>query len=58
VRKAIITARVILHEQAVAQARAARPWYEERSSAAAEASMEELDHAMVQTAEFPEGWSP
>jgi plasmid stabilization system protein ParE len=43
-----------LLEEAIAEARAAREWYEERSPSAAEAFMAELDHALEQIAEFPE----
>jgi len=35
--------KVALHKEAIAEARAAREWYEVRSVAAAEAFMEELD---------------
>lgn len=51
-------ARATLHEEAIAEARAARQWYEERSPAAAEAFLQELDHAIAQIEEFPEGWPP
>ena len=37
--------KVALHKEAIAEARAAREWYEVRSVAAAEAFMEELDRA-------------
>ena len=35
--------KVALHKEAIAEARAAREWYEVRSVSAAEAFMEELD---------------
>ena len=49
-------ARVTLLEEATAEARAARRWYAERSQAAADAFMAELDHAIAQIGEFPEAW--
>jgi len=49
-------ARVTFLEEATAEARAARRWYAERSQAAADAFMEELDHAVARIEEFPEGW--
>ena len=51
-------ARTSLHEEAIAEARAVRRWYEERSPAAAAAFMEELDRAIAQIGEFPEAWPP
>ena len=48
--------RVFLHEEAVAEARAAKEWYEARSAAAAQAFFAELDYAIEQIAELPEGW--
>jgi plasmid stabilization system protein ParE len=40
----------------IAEARAAREWYQERSPAAANAFMKELDHAIEQIAKFPGRW--
>ena len=50
--------RIEIHEEAVAEARAAREWYEARSDAAAAAFMAELDQALEQIAEFPKAWPP
>lgn len=50
--------RVELHEEAIAEARAAREWYAARSPAAADAFMAELDQALQQIAKFPEAWAP
>ena len=50
--------RIELHEEAVAEARAAREWYGARSEAAAEAFMVELGQAVEQIAKFPEAWPP
>ncbi|SRR6266705_5255911 len=47
--------RVALHKDAVAEARAAREWYEVRSVAAAEAFMEELDRIVARIGEYPDG---
>lgn len=47
-----------LLEEATAEARAARLWYAERSQVAADAFMEELDHAVARIEEFPEAWPP
>lgn len=44
---------VRFHPDAIAEAKAAREWYQERSPAAANAFMKELDHAVEQIAEFP-----
>ncbi len=49
-------AAVQVHPEALAEAEAAWEWYDERSSAAAEAFMKELDHAIEQIAEFPRRW--
>ena len=45
-----------LHPEAIAEARAAREWYQERSPTAANAFIRELDHAIEQIAEFPQRW--
>jgi plasmid stabilization system protein ParE len=50
--------RVALHKEAIAEARAAREWYEVRSVAAAEAFMEELDRIVARIGEYPEGGAP
>ena len=50
--------RVEFLEEAIAEARAAREWYEARSPSAAEAFMAELDHALEQIAQFPEAGAP
>ena len=47
--------KVALHKEAIAEARAAREWYEVRSVAAAEAFMEELDRIVARIGEYPEG---
>ena len=44
-----------LHKEAIAEARAAREWYEVRSVAAAEAFMEELDRIVARIGEYPDG---
>lgn len=49
---------VEVHEEAIAEAREAREWYESRSPAAASAFFEELNRAVEHIAKFPEGWSP
>jgi len=49
---------VEFHEEAIAEARAAREWYESRSPAAATGFFEELEHGVEQIAKFPEAWSP
>ncbi len=49
---------VEVHEEAIAEARAAREWYESRSPAAAIRFFEELERAVEQIAKFPEAWSP
>ncbi|MBI3694311.1 MAG: type II toxin-antitoxin system RelE/ParE family toxin [Acidobacteria bacterium] len=51
-------ARATFLEEATAEAQAARRWYAERSQTAADAFMEELDHAIARIEDFPEGWSP
>ncbi len=50
--------KVALHKEAIAEARAARQWYEGRSVAAAEAFMEELDRIVARIGEYPEGGAP
>ena len=45
-------------EEAIAEARAAREWYEARSRAAGGAFMAELDQTLEQIAEFPEAGTP
>ena len=45
-----------LHPAAVAEARAAWQWYADRSTQAAAAFVDELDHAMAQIAEAPTRW--
>jgi plasmid stabilization system protein ParE len=45
-----------LHPRAIAEAREARRWYEERSPAAAGAFMAELDRAMEQIRQAPDRW--
>ena len=51
-------ARATFHQEATVEARAARRWYAERSGAAADAFLEELDHAAAQIEQFPEAWPP
>ena len=46
-----------LHQEAIAEARAARKWYALRN-AAAEAFMEELDGIVARIGEYPEGGAP
>ncbi len=46
-----------LHPEAIAEARAAREWYNERSSVAADAFMAELDVAVASISETPERWT-
>ncbi len=48
---------VEFHPEAVAEARAAREWYEARSSEAAKAFISELDEAVEQVAQFPDRWA-
>ena len=50
--------KVALHQEAIAEARAAREWYETRSVSAAEAFMEELDRIVARIGEYPEGGAP
>jgi plasmid stabilization system protein ParE len=50
--------KVALHKEAIAEARAAREWYEIRSAAAAEAFMQELDRIVARIGAYPEGGAP
>jgi toxin ParE1/3/4 len=45
-----------IHPQAIAEARAARLWYEEPNVEAAEAFMAELDLAIARIEESPQSW--
>jgi toxin ParE1/3/4 len=47
-----------VHPEAIAEARAAREWYESRSAAAAAAFMAELDGAIERIEEAPRTWPP
>ena len=47
-----------LHPEAVAEARAAREWYEERSAVAASRFVVELEHALERINDSPESWPP
>lgn len=49
--------RIELHPEAIAEARDARQWYEERSSVAANAFMAELDLAIDRICESPNRWA-
>lgn len=46
-----------LHPEAIAEARAARQWYAERSSVAADAFMAELDLAIDRIYQWPDRWA-
>lgn len=46
------------HEDAIAEARAAREWYAERSTAASDSFMAELDKVLERIGQFPEIGSP
>jgi toxin ParE1/3/4 len=46
-----------LHPEAVAEAKAARAWYRERSVSAADAFVGELDHAIEKIVESPRRWT-
>jgi plasmid stabilization system protein ParE len=48
--------RVEVHPQAVAEARTALGWYRSRSDRAAEAFVQELDHAVERISEAPHRW--
>jgi len=50
--------RAWVHPQAVAEARAAREWYQARNAEVAEAFMAELDSAFDQIEEAPRQWPP
>ena len=50
--------KVAFHTEAIAEAKAAREWYEERSIAAGEAFIEELDRIVARIGEYPEGGAP
>jgi len=50
--------RAWVHPQAVAEARAAREWYQARNAEVAEAFMAELDSALDQIEEAPRQWPP
>ena len=49
-------AAVELHPEAQAEARAATAWYRERSEAAADGFVAELDDAVREISEFPDRW--
>ena len=49
---------VSLHDEAIAEARAAREWYAARNIAAAEAFMEELDRIIDRIGDYPEAGAP
>jgi plasmid stabilization system protein ParE len=56
-RERVTTLAVVeFHPEAIAEAAAARRWYAERSSAAAEGFQAELDHAVLSVAEAPSRW--
>ncbi len=48
--------RVEFHPDAVVEAQAAKAWYENRNTIAADAFVDELDHAVAQIAEAPNRW--
>lgn len=50
------TRRLMLHPEAVAEARSARQWYAERSTAAAGAFIQEVDDAIANIGEAPRRW--
>lgn len=50
--------RAWVHPQAVAEARAAREWYQARNAEVAEAFMAELDSALDRIEEAPRQWPP
>ena len=50
--------RAWVHPEAIAEARAAREWYQARNVEAAEAFMAELDSAMELIEEAPRRWLP
>jgi plasmid stabilization system protein ParE len=50
--------RAWVHPEAIAEARAAREWYQARNAEAAEAFMAELDMAIQRIEEAPRQWPP
>ena len=50
--------RAWVHPEAIAEARAAREWYQARNAEAAEAFMAELDLAIHRIEEAPRQWPP
>jgi plasmid stabilization system protein ParE len=50
--------RAWVHPEAIAEARAAREWYQVRNAEAAEAFMAELDSAIEKIEEAPRQWPP
>ena len=50
--------RASVHPEAIAEARAAREWYEIRNAEVAEAFMAELDWAIERIAKAPRQWPP
>jgi plasmid stabilization system protein ParE len=49
---------VTIHPKAVAEAREAVKWYRERSQAAADSFVAEMDHAIERIIEAPDRWPP
>ena len=49
---------IVVHPEAVAEARAAAEWYRERSALAADAFLAELDRAVQKIADNPEMYPP
>ncbi|MFY4728050.1 type II toxin-antitoxin system RelE/ParE family toxin [Nitrospira sp. BLG_2] len=47
---------IVIHSEAVEEARAARLWYAERSQSAADSFLAELDHGIEAISESPERW--
>ncbi len=52
----MVPSRLIFHPEAAREAEAARNWYQERSAAAAEGFVVELNHAVAQVASDPLRW--
>jgi plasmid stabilization system protein ParE len=50
--------RLEIHPRAIAEARAARRWYAQRSSSVAAQFVVELDHAIAQITTAPPQWPP
>lgn len=50
--------RAWVHPEAIAEARAAREWYQERNAEVAEAFIAELDLAIERIEEAPRRWPP